>query len=81
MRRAYDAEVPPVESRDLRRTEPLGDGDDGGVDSAEAEVGVMLDEVGRAAQVFVADMLDDEAAGDEATKEPGLDGGACSAGE
>lgn len=44
--RADDAEVPPVQSGDVHRSEPLRDRDDDGVGCAERQVLILLNEVG-----------------------------------
>jgi hypothetical protein len=62
---AHDAEVAPVEGGDRGEAEPLGDGDQAGVDAAEVLVGVALGQFGDARPVGSGQGLDDElAAGD-----------------
>jgi hypothetical protein len=43
--RAHDGEVSSVERRDLGDAETLGDRDEAGVDAAEPEIAVLVDEL------------------------------------
>ena len=56
-----------VEGEDERGVEALGEGDDGGVDAAEREVGVLLDQLGYAGEILGRWRLDGKAS--EAPKE------------
>ena len=53
---ANDREVPPIEGGDAIDAEALGDGDDRCVGTAEAKVGIALDEVGHTSDVSVGQL-------------------------
>lgn len=58
MGRVDGREVAVVEGEDERRVEALGEGDHRGVDAAEREVGVALDQLGDAGVVLGNERLD-----------------------
>ena len=71
----HDAEVAPVEGGDRGEAEPLGDGDQAGVDAAEVLVGVVLGQLGDARPVGSGEGLDDELAVGDRPVQRGFGGG------
>jgi hypothetical protein len=67
-----DSEVTEVERRYLRDAKPLRHGDDTGVDTAEPEIGVGVDEFGDALPVGRSDLLDRDVAVHDGAIEGGL---------
>ncbi len=66
---ADDVEVPTIECGDARDVETFGNGDDGGIDQAESEIGVSLDELGSPAQVSTGYRLEDDLTRSQPTEE------------
>ena len=67
-----DSEMAEVERRHLRDAKPLGHGDNTGVDTAEPEIGVGVDEFGDALPVGRRDLLDRDVAVHDGAIEAGL---------
>ena len=78
---ADGGEVAVVEGGDLGDGEAFGEGDDGGVDGAEGEVGVGGDEVGGAVEVRRGGFGELEVAGCEGAEELGFEPWAGLAGQ
>lgn len=69
---AHDSEVATIECGDLGGIESLGGGDNGGVNGAESDVPVAVDELGDPEPIGGLDGLAAEVAGRQIPEEPDL---------
>jgi hypothetical protein len=72
MRRSHDAEVPPVDGRDIADAEAFGSDDDRGVYGPERQVVVLRDKLDHAEWVCWVEGLKDEGTTAEVAEEAGL---------
>lgn len=72
VRGSHDAEVPPIDRRDLGHAEPLGCRDHRGVHRSEPKVAVLGDELEHAQRVCGVDGLEREDAGGDLGDQKGL---------
>lgn len=72
----HHGEVPPVQSGDGGDAEAFGEGDQGGVGSAQAQIGVAAHQLGDPGLIAMFEVLDSQAAVADRVEQPGFRFGA-----